>query len=200
MDMNSRSYSMTVRAAAVQDTRRAILGASFALVGEKASVEIVLADVAERAGVTVKTVLRHFGSREGLFDAVIEFAVGEVEQERVAPVGDIARAVEIVIDHYETRGDWVIRMLAQENSDARIHTVVERGREVHREWVRATFAPQLARFGRDAATTVDLLVVALDVYTWRILRRDRGLTRGDTRQRMETLARAVLGETAEAVR
>lgn len=184
---------MTVRAAAAQDTRRAILAATFALVGEKSSVEIVLSDVAERAGVTVKTILRHFGSREALFDAATEFAAAEVQQERVAPVGDVARAVSIVIDHYESRGDWVIRMLAQEHSDPRIHAMVERGREVHREWVRTTFAPQIGTAGPGADAAVDLLVVALDVYTWKILRRDRGLDRGQTEQRMAALVRAITG-------
>lgn len=194
MDMNSRRYSMTVRGASARDTRRAILAATFALAGEKSTLEIVLTDVAARAGVTVKTVLRHFGSREALFGAAIDFAASQVEEERFAPVGDIDKAVEIVVDHYELRGDWVIRMLAQERSDSRVHTIVERGRELHRHWVRTTFAPQLARRGGAQEPTVDLLVVALDVYTWTILRRDRGLGRDETATRMSTLTRAILGE------
>jgi AcrR family transcriptional regulator len=194
MDMNTRSYSMTVRAAAADETRRAILTATFALVGEKSSVEIVLSEVADRAGVTVKTILRHFGSRGGLFDAVMLFAAAEVEDERVAPVGDIARAVGIVVDHYEARGDWVIRMLAQEHSDPRVHVAMERGRAVHRAWVETTFAPQLGNPRPNADATVDLLVVALDVYTWKLLRRDRGLDRDETELRMEALARAVVGD------
>lgn len=194
MDMNSRRYSMAVRGASARDTRHAILAATFALASEKSSVEIVLAEIAERAGVTVKTVLRHFGSRDALFSATIDFASSEVEEERFAPVGDLDQAVRIVVDHYELRGDWVIRMLAQERSDARVHAVVERGREVHRQWVRTTFAPQLERMGGDPEATIDLLVVALDVYTWTILRRDRGLGREETEQRMGTLTRAIIGE------
>lgn len=128
--------------------------------------EIVLAEVADRAGVTVKTILRHFGGRDALFDATTDFAATQVQvqvqEERVSPVGDLARAVAVVFDHYEARGDWVIRMLAQETSDARVRSVVERGREVHREWVLATFAPQLAaRVLPDRDTVVDLLIVAL---------------------------------------
>jgi AcrR family transcriptional regulator len=198
MDMNSRSYSMTTRAASAEATRGSILRATFDLVGEKSNLEIVLADVAARAGVTVKTILRHFGSRDGLFDAVAEFAAREIDEERATPVGDPGRAVTIIVDHYETRGDWVIRMLAQEQTDARIAGLVDRGRRTHRDWVRATFAPQLesvAAPGREAA--IDLLVVATDVYTWKILRRDRGLDRSLAERRIRTLVRTVLEGTAE---
>ena len=39
---------------------------------------------------------------------------------------------------------------------------------------------------------VDLLVVATDVYTWKLLRRDRRLSVRRTCERMESLVRAVL--------
>jgi hypothetical protein len=58
--------------------------------------------------------------------------------------------------------------------------------------VRATFAPQLR--GRPPELVVDLLVVALDVYTWKILRRDRGLERAEAQERMVALVEAVVGE------
>ena len=198
MDMNTRNYSMATRAATAERTRTAILRAAFELVGEKSSLEIVLADVAARAGVTVKTILRHFGSRETMFDAVAEFAAREIDEERATPVGDLDRAVGIIVDHYEARGDWVIRMLAQEHSDARIGPVVERGRAVHHEWVRATFAPQLLAMPEPRReSTTDLLVVATDVYTWKILRRDRGLPRTQVEHRIRDLIGAVLAGTTE---
>lgn len=196
--MNTRSYSMATRAASAGQTRTAILRAAFELVGEKSNLEIVLADVAARAGVTVKTILRHFGSREGLFDAVGEFAEREIDEERATPVGDPARAVEVIVDHYELRGDWVVRMLVQEHSDPRIGPVVERGRAAHREWVRTTFAPQLESVAASAREAViDLLVVATDVYTWKILRRDRGLDRPLAERRIRTLVGAVLRAAPE---
>jgi hypothetical protein len=58
---------------------------------------------------------------------------------------------------------------------------------MHRDWVRSTFAPVVA--GRE--DLLDLLVVATDVYTWKLLRRDRGHSRAITEQRMKTLVRAV---------
>jgi hypothetical protein len=45
----------------------------------------------------------------------------------------------------------------------------------------------------------DLLVVATDVYTWALLRRDRGLSRDHTEARMLRLVEAVLsGASAPA--
>lgn len=193
----TRPYAMTTRAAAAEETRHRILRSTLALSAEKFTLEIALADVAERAGVTTKTILRHFGSREGLFDAASDFNRGEIEQERAAPVGDLPAAITVVVDHYEERGDWVMRMLSQERSDARAASVVGIGRVVHREWVATTFRPQLERVPsveREAA--VDLLVVATDVYTWKLLRRDRNLGRADTEQRMCALAQSVVNQWA----
>jgi AcrR family transcriptional regulator len=194
MDMNLRKpYAMRARADTVESTRRSILAAAFALSAERLSWEIVLADVAELAGVAVKTVLRHFGSREGLFAAVNEYAREQIVDERETPVGDVGTAVSVILDHYEARGDWVWRLLCQESSSEFARESVTTGRTVHREWVKATFAPQLDRLetgARDEA--VDLLVVATDLYTWKLLRRDRGLTRPEVEARMRHLVHAAL--------
>ena len=112
---STRSYTMTSRARAVEETRRRILDASVDLHGERLVADISLDDIAERAGVSVQTVLRHFGSRAGLVEASVEHARAEVEAERRAPVGDVAAAVRVIVDHYELRGDGVLVMLAQES-------------------------------------------------------------------------------------
>lgn len=188
-----KPYVMGARAATVELTRQSILAATFALSAERLSWEIVLADVAERAGVAVKTVLRHFGSREGLFAAVNEYARERIVHERSTPVGDAGAAVSVVLDHYEERGDWVLRLLCEASSSEFARESATTGRKVHREWVETTFAPQLDRLqagARDEA--VDLLVVATDLYTWKLLRRDRGLTRSAVEARMRHLVDAVL--------
>src|SRR5947209_1173429 len=174
-DVNAqRSYTMRARADAVAHTREQILEAGIALSGEKLSFTIGLADVAQQAGVTVRTVLRHFGSRDGLFEALISFAREQVIQERETPVGDTAQAAHTIVAHYELRGDLVMRMLEAETVDGRIARHVAKGRRMHRHWVRTVFAPQLADAG-DGKALEDLLVVATDVYTWKLLRRDAGL-------------------------
>ena len=69
------------------------------------------------------------------------------------------------------------------------------GRAVHRRWVREVFGPLLPPAGPDRDEVLDLLVVATDVYTWKLLRRDRGLSAPRTRARTEALVRAVLTVT-----
>ena len=78
--------------------------------------------------------------------------------------------------------------MAQEDTDAQIRRVTDHGKATHRRWVDEVFAPFI---GADAAL-VDLLVVATDVYTWKLLRRDRGLSRTQTEQRIRQLVIAVI--------
>ena len=193
VDMKTtRPYRMQARAAAVEETRRRILSALFDLSASRLLSDITLDAVAEEAGVSVQTVLRQFGSRSGLIEATADFAQTLVAQERRAPVGDVVDAVRVLVDHYERRGDAVLLLLAQEQSDSAMKELTDRGRAVHRAWVDEVFAPWLdGRFaGREAL--VDLLVVCTDLFTWKLLRRDRGLTRSQTEERMRTLVEAVL--------
>ena len=183
-----RGYTMGARAVAVEETRTRILDAIFRLGTQRLFPEISLDDVANEAGVSVQTVLRQFGSRAGLIEANIEYAIAQIADERETPVGDVDAAVQVICDHYETRGDIAIRMLAQENSDPQVGQLTERGRIMHRNWVSEVFAPFTTH---DAL--VDLLVVATDAYTWKLLRRDRGLSRVQTERRMNTLVHAILG-------
>jgi len=184
---------MRARADAVAQTRQQILDAAWSLSEETLSLAISLADVAERAGVTVRTVLRHFGSRDGLFDAVAEHGRAEISTERETPVGDARAAVRTVVAHYELRGDFVMRMLEQESVEEGVARAVAQGRRLHREWVRTAFAPQLER-ADDGKALEDLLVVATDIYTWKLLRRDAGLSRARTEERMHTLISRLVGE------
>ncbi len=193
-----RPYVMRARAAAVADTRRRILQAAFDLSSEMLSLEIVLADVAERAGVSVQTILRHFGSREALFDALRTFAHAQIVAERAAPAGDVPAAVQVIFSHYEARGDAVLRFLGQELWDERVKQVTDLGRRTHRDWVQSVFAPQLAACpaaGREALT--DLLVVATDVYTWKLLRRDKNLDRQTAERRVRYMIGALLAAPPE---
>src|SRR5690349_7298305 len=186
----TRSYTMRARAETTEATRRRIRESVNALSEERLSLEIVLADVAERAGVSVQTVLRHFGSKENLFAASLAHRLTQVRAERATPAGDVTAAVAAITASYEREGDWMLAILTQERVDETCAQIVNRGRAVHREWVSTAFAPQLA--GRpDREALVDLLVVATDLYTWKLLRRDAGRNRATTTERMLHLVRAV---------
>ncbi len=186
-----RTYTMRARAESAARTREEILDAVIALSRERLSLEIVLADVAERAGVSVQTVLRQFGSRQGLFEQAQARRVAQVRAERKTPVGDAAAAVSTIVAFYDRLGQWSLRLQGQEHSDRLSRQTVELGRRVHREWVEEVFDPQLSG-RRDRAELVDLLVVATDLLTWKILRRDGGMDRPTTCKRMLRLVQAVL--------
>lgn len=194
----TRPYRQTARAEAAEQTRLRILEAAFALQSERLSSEISLEDIAARAEVSVQTVLRRFGSRAGLFDATVVYANERVAEERRTPVGDVTAAMKVLVDHYEQRGDMALLMLAQETTYEHLRRMSDAGKAMHRGWVDQVFAPYLGSLTTAAREeAVDLLVVATDVYTWKLLRRDRGMSRAHAEQRMTTLVSAVLSATTE---
>ena len=193
----TRSYTMTARARAVEATRAAIVDAVRTLSEERLLRDIGLDDVAGHAGVSVQTVLRQFGSRAELFETVAGQLRGVVVEERRAPVGDVRQGVQVLVDHYESRGDAVLLLLAQERLEDLVGQITDAGKALHRGWVEEVFAPFLPSAGEAREEAVDLLVVATDLYTWKLLRRDRGLSRARTARRMELLVRTVLAGLGE---
>jgi AcrR family transcriptional regulator len=183
----TRKYTMGARAQAVEQTRRRILDSLIDLAGERPFAEITLDTIAERAEVSVQTVLRQYGSRDGLFAEAMDAAMVDSESERRTPQGDVAAAVRIVVDHYEHRGRTALLMLAQEGHDDVARKATDRGKAMHRTWVREAFASVT-----DDEAALDLLVVATDVYTWKLLRLDRAHSRAVTERRMHDLVDAVL--------
>ncbi|GAA1578794.1 hypothetical protein GCM10009789_35530 [Kribbella sancticallisti] len=188
---STRTYTMRARAESTEATRRRIMESVVALSEERLRLEIVLADVADRAGVSVQTALRHFGSKENLFAATLEYRRAQVREEWVTPAGDVAAAVRTITDFCERTGDWMLAIMSREHVDDASAKVVAGGRKLHREWVTETFAAELAGCA-DPDALVDLLVVATDLYTWKLLRRDAGRDQATTAERMLHLVRAVL--------
>jgi AcrR family transcriptional regulator len=199
MDMKSRTYDMGTRQQAKTATRDAIIKAAIDTFMAERSFAITLPAVAGRADVTVKTVLRHFGNREALIDAAWSQAYDDVMAERTPPSDDPVAALDVLIAHYERRGDVVLTMLSDEN-DPRAQQMNSAGRLAHRAWVEEVFAARLP--GQSAARTrlIDVLVVATDVSCWKLLRHDRGLSVDDVRDRMLFMADSVLaGATTHSV-
>ncbi len=192
----TRPYRMRARAEAAKETGERILGAAIALGPELVSDRASLEDVASRAGVTVRTVIRRFGSKEGLISAAAEEAYRRaVDQRSEAPVGDVAGAVSNLVEHYEEVGDGVIKLLAQEDRYPVIRPSLDAGRASHRLWVERVFAPFLAkRCGGERERLFEGLVAVCDVYVWKLLRRDRGLDREQTELTLAEMITALVRE------
>jgi AcrR family transcriptional regulator len=155
---------------------------------------VTLAEIAEEAGVSVQTVIRHHGGREGVLEAMGRRAGERIDAQRMAvEPGDVEGAVDNVLEHYENDGDLVLQILSEEAASEFAARAASEGRIFHRRWVERVFGPLLG--DDDLEEKIDALVVATDIYTWRLLRRDLRRDLEDVRGVMLRLVRANLGET-----
>ena len=195
--MKTRSYRMGARAEAAAATAERILDAAEALFWDEPGRDRTLDEVAQRAGVSVQTVIRRFGGREGLEAAAYERSLARTREQRdEAPPGDAAAAVAVLVSHYEAQGEGVLRMLADEHRRPALAAIVESGRAVHVAWCEQVFAPALAPLrGVARERRLAQLVTVCDIYTWKLLRRDRGLSRRQTELAIRELLHPLLEET-----
>ena len=135
---------MTNRAEAANATAERILDAATELFWERPTDQIVLRDVAERAGVTVQTVIRKFGGKEALLAAAAERAhVAHRRRARRARPGTSTPRSRCCSTTTSGQGRNVLRLLAEEHSSPTLARYAEEGRVLHRDWCRTVFAPTL---------------------------------------------------------
>jgi AcrR family transcriptional regulator len=197
--VQKRRYHGHVQAEIAALTAQRILQAALALFEESWLDQITLEQVATRAGVTVQTIIRRFGSKEQLIAAAGQEAYARAMLRRSeAPVGDIVGAVRTMVAHYEGAGTRLLRALAQEERDAQFQAIVDAGRADHRQWVERVFAPFLATRGEHQRERLLAQLVAMtDVYSWKLLRRDAGLSREQTELAMQEMIEALCERKAE---
>jgi AcrR family transcriptional regulator len=173
---------MAARATNAAATAERILDAAVAAFWDQPSDQLRLDDVARRAGVSVQTVIRHFGGKEGLLAAAVERESAKIGRERdPSVVTDSTAAIAQLTKHYEAMGDRVLRMLAEEVRFPSLRTIADRGRRMHRYWCAQAFASTLVRLtGVEHERRLAQIVTVCDVYTWKLLRRDAGLSRRQT--------------------
>lgn len=183
-----RTYRQVARARATRATEHRILEAATRLFAERSYDEVTLDAVAEAAGVSTKTVQRRFGTKEQLAERFIEDAARHNAAMRNAvPAGDVDAALTMILELYELFGDAVMRSLALDGRDPMVTTISAKGRALHAAWVARVFRP----LTRDRCE-LDLLLVATDVYTWKLLRRDRGLSAAATARAVRRLVERIL--------
>lgn len=186
---------MTARADAVAATRDRILDAVVAIYVEREFHDVPLEQVAGRAGTTVQTILRHFGSKDAVVGAAVRRQAGRIAAEREElPAGDVGATVAYLSCHYEEMGDQVLRLLADERRLPAAAEIVAEGRRIHRDWVARSFAAWLDGLEPAARRRGHAVLVATtDVYTWKLLRRDSGLGRDQYELAVGELLHAITG-------
>jgi AcrR family transcriptional regulator len=189
-----RPYRMKVRAQAAEATRQKILDVVEAAFAELFYDEITLSAVAKRAGVSVQTVIRHFESKENLFVASYLQTAEKMGADRgPLPVGDPEEIIADLVDHYERFGDRILWMLAQEEREQILKHLADAGRIYHLQWCRQAFAPALDGLrGKIRERRLAQFVAATDIYVWKLLRRDRNLSKQQTKLAMRELVEPLM--------
>jgi AcrR family transcriptional regulator len=196
----ARPYRQTARADSAEATGRRIVDAFLKRLREQWYDEIRLEQVAEDAGVTVQTVVRRFGGKADLLAEAVRSMVREARERRATPPGDPERLIRSLVADYERTGDTIIRLLALEPRHAVLREHLTHARRRHRDWITSAFAGDLERLEPGArGSALDALVVATDVYTWKLLRRDMGRGVAATQDAIAGMIRSALAtqKTAE---
>lgn len=191
----SRTYdSDGLRGLRAADTAVRILEVAERLFSTQPFDRLSLATVAKEAGVTIPTLQRKFGNKEGLFAALAPVVRARIAEQRgTPPRGDVESALKQLVTHYEAEGKLVWHMLRQEQDVPALKVALEEGRGVHRAWVEAVFAHALPARGKARAARVDALVAVTDLYLWKLLRLDLGRSRAHVEETLIAMAHAVAG-------
>lgn len=191
----TRAYAAGLRALLAADTSVRILEEAERLFCTQPFDRVTLAAVAEAAGVTIPTLQRKYGNKEGLFKACGDVIRTRVQAQRgVPPRGDVEAALAQLVDHYEAEGALVWHLLRQEADVPSLQKPLAEGRRTHRAWVEGVFEAQLSGLkGARRAARVDALVAATDLYLWKLLRLDLGRSRDEVLTTLTAMAQAVAG-------
>jgi AcrR family transcriptional regulator len=189
-----RDYVKVARAEGEAQTRGALLDAADEAFLAGPWERVSLEGVARAAGVSKQTLLRHFGSKDGLLMQLVGRATDEVEEQRLSvPREDIAGAVENLLEHYEIRGGRAMRS-SNLDMDGALAELGRRAREFHYEWVDLAFDSWLT-----AATPSErrrlraALIAVCDVHSWWILTHDLELSRAEVRATLIMTITGLLG-------
>jgi AcrR family transcriptional regulator len=184
---------MTTRAAAAEATRERIVDVALEAFSNHWYEEVTIRAIARDAGVALQTVRNHFASKDELLAAGLDRLDAEIRSTRFAvDPGDADGAITTLVDDYERNGDANLRMLAVEPRVPAVRPFMDRGRAGHQAWVERVFAAALTGLrGKARERRIAQLVVATDVYAWKLMRRDRRLTRDQTIAAMREMVLAL---------
>ena len=190
-----RAYDMTKRMESVEGTRRRIAAAALDLFMERDFDAVSLNEIARAAGVSHQTVLNHCGSKAGVLlaaGALFSERVRELEADAVA--GDVASVVRTTCRRYEVLGDANVRWDSLGGRAPEIADGLARGRLAFQSWLQDVLGDLMPGEDEpDERRRVLLgLHAALDVFSWKLLRRDLGLSREQTERQLTDLALGVL--------
>jgi AcrR family transcriptional regulator len=193
---STREYRQVERAKAQERTREALIKAATDEFFEGNWLKSTLDSLSHKAGVTRQTLLRHFGSKDGLLMQSLMRGATQVRDQRWnTPTTDISGAVENVIEHYEEWGERSVRIGAWQRGPTVLALFANAARQIHYDWVEHAFARWLELLDEETrARRQAILIVLCDVQTWWILANDLGLPRREVHAILTDQIERALGE------
>lgn len=195
----TRFERLSAREVAFEATRERIVDAAQAAFNAQWYDDVTLRGIAAAAGVAVQTVVNHFGTKEALFAAAAERTTKSIAESRWSvAAGDVDRGIAALVADYERTGDATVRNLAVEEKVPIVRPMLATGRQGHEAWVEHVFSAALDGLkGVARRRRVAQLVVVTDVYAWKIMRRDKGLSVEQTKTAMRELVLALQSDREE---
>ena len=190
-----RAYDMTKRSDAEGGTRRRVAEAALSLFKERDYDDVSLTEIARAAGVSHQTVLNHCESKAGVLMAAGELFSEEIRNLEVdAVVGDVTSVVRTTCIRYEVLGDANARWAAMSTRAPEVAEGLARGRSGFQSWLEEMLGDLMPSDADPAERRRVLLGLhaALDVFTWKLLRRDLGLSQDQTEAQLTDLVLGVL--------
>jgi AcrR family transcriptional regulator len=190
----SRPYRQVARAETQQRTREALLDAATAELYEGDWPNASLTSLAAKAGVTKQTLLRHFGSKEGLLVQTLVRGAEEIRDQRWStPPGDAPAAIKNLLEHYDTWGERAMRVGSWQGESGVLAVLSQGARQLHYQWVEHAFEPWLSQLSEGPRRrTRAALIVLCDVQSWWILSHDLRLERGEVQAVLTDLVERLL--------
>jgi AcrR family transcriptional regulator len=185
---------MRSRATAAAATGDRIREAATGLFIELSYDHVSLDAVAQRAGVSLPTVLRKFGSKDALFMECARTVSDREREARSMPSGDLRGAARMLAQRYEQLMPLWKRNLDLEGRFPAVARVLNEARQGHLAWLAEVFDPFLARTpGQVRTRQLAALFGATEIYLWWTWRTHLGLDAREAERVMveilETLVR-----------
>jgi AcrR family transcriptional regulator len=182
-----------------EQTRRKIVVATRALIEEMQALPKV-AEVALRAGVSVRSVFQHFQEVETLFLAAFDEILADVQREwrAVEPVGPLADRIATMIDRRAAVCERVLPVrvaaIPIEGASPAIAERANAARGQVRQYIEHAFRPELDRLASsERRPLVDALRATFDWDMWMNMRRFHGLSVEDAKAVWHRIVTGLIG-------
>jgi len=182
MNNKKHTYDNSKRLIDAENTKIEIIKAFGTLWSNYSIKDITLEKVAKEAGVTTKTILRKFESKEGLTNESLSYLAAEIETERTTTkVGDIDDILKALLSNYEKMGEAAIRTINLESELEIARQIGAKGRALHRDWCIRMFASYLPNEKSiDYEIQLTSFIAATEIYLWKLMRKDLKLSKEKT--------------------